>query len=62
MQTADDEDISDDFFTRFNKSHRVFDTSWSTLSIKSYTAGGVLTTGRHIVPHLFAQHLAPIYK
>lgn len=46
----------------FNKSHHVFGTSWSTLSTKVYTAGGVLTPGRHIVPHLFAQHLASIYK
>lgn len=62
MLTADDEDISDDFFPRFTKSRHVFDTSWSTLGINIYTAGGVLTPGRHIVPHLLAQHLASIYK
>lgn len=43
MLTADGEDISDHYFTRFNKSHYVFDTSWSTLSIKVDTAGGVST-------------------
>lgn len=42
MLTADDEDTSDDFFPRFNKSHHVFDTSWSTSGINIYTAGGAI--------------------